>query len=601
MCRRCAGILVVLVLGLTARMEAYDEVALEPTLKSIYCSVHRVEEFQQEDTQVIVFAFLDTDCPIARNYLSRLTDIYNRLRDRGVSIVGIYSNTRVNAWSMAVHALDSDIPFPVFQDVEHRLADRFSVKVTPEVVVVDANFQKQYQGPIDNQYKRGGHLSAPTERYLEDALAALLTGRAIEINNRPASGCPLGRQPLPSSQPLTYYRHVAPIIQRNCQPCHRPAGVAPFELMTYEDAYYNAERIAEVVADRLMPPWHGMLDPEFGELLNDKSLSEADVHVVRSWADQGAPPGDPADAPPPMHWPSADDWSIGRPDFVYRMPEPFRVPKDGVLEYQFFRVRFNSPEDRWYRAVQVKPGNVEVVHHVAVHVVPAGNEQFQGLAAMAQLYGVNTQQANVICDYVPGDTHNAKTFPPDQACRIPKHSDLIYEVHYTPNNRQAVTDQSVVGFVWADKAPEHEVQRRVFRKPVGRFRIPPYDPHFRMEDTYYFESDIDLDAIRPHFHLRGKSFRLEIIERNVDTGAIENRQVVLSVPRFDQRWQRTYELTTPLRLLAGTELLATAYFDNSRFNPNNPNPSAEVLWGQQTSDEMFSIWFGYRLAKTKSN
>jgi hypothetical protein len=402
---------------------------------------------------------------------------------------------------------------------------------------------------------------------------------------------------LVSKQELTYHRDVEPLIQRHCQACHRKGGVAPFELTTYDDAYYNAQRIAEVVGDRQMPPWHGALNPEFGELLNDKRLSDADVDLLLSWVAQGAPQGNAADAPPPVRWPAPDAWAIGRPDYVYKMSEPFRVPKDGVLEYQFFRVPLNLKEDRWYRAVEVKPGNVEVVHHVAVHVVPAGDAQYQGMAAMAQLYGLNTQRANVICDYVPGDTHNAKTFPPDQACRIPKNCDLIFELHYTPNNRQAVADQSRVGFVWADNSPEHEVERRVFRKPVGRFRIPPHEGHFRMEDSYHFESDVELDAIRPHFHVRGKSFRLEIVERSEDTGEITERTTVLAVPRFDQRWQRSYELARPIRVPAGTELLATAHFDNSSINPNNPDPSVEVLWGQQTTDEMFSTWFRYRLVK----
>jgi hypothetical protein len=337
-----------------------------------------------------------------------------------------------------------------------------------------------------------------------------------------------------------------------------------------------------------------MLNPQFGELLNDKRLSESEINTLVGWVERGAPGGDPRDAPPPAKWPKPDDWEIGPPDYVYKMPQPFRVPKDGVLEYQFFRVRLDFPEHRWYRAVQVKPGNAEVVHHVAIHVVSAGHKQYQGLTAMAELYGLNTQRGNVMFDYVPGDTHNAKTFDPDQAARIPKNCDLIYEVHYTPNNRESTLDQSMVAFKWADKPPEHEVLGRVFRKPVGRFRIPPYDPHYRMEDSYYFETDVDLDAIRPHFHLRGKSYRLEIVERNVDTGEIETRQTVLSVPLYDQRWQRMYELNKPLRLPAGTELLATAHFDNSSLNPNNPDPSAEVLWGQIT-DEMFSTRFRYRL------
>jgi hypothetical protein len=346
-----------------------------------------------------------------------------------------------------------------------------------------------------------------------------------------------------------------------------------------------------------MPPWHGLLNPEFGELQNDKRLSDEEIETLLAWAAQGAPAGNPADAPPPVKWPTAGAWAIGKPDYVYKMPEPFRVPKNGVLEYQFFRVKLNLAEDRWYRAVEVKPGSLDVVHHIAIHVVPAGNEKFEGMAAMALLYGLNTQRGNVIADYVPGDTHNAKTYPSDQACRIPRHTDLIFELHYTPNNRQAVPDQSMVGFIWAPKPPLDEVERRVFRKPVGRFRIPPGDHHFRMQDSYYFETDVDLDAIRPHFHLRGKSYRLEMVERNPDSGEIESRQTILAIPRFDQRWQRTYELAAPLRIPAGTELLATVNFDNSRLNPNNPDPTKEVLWGQQTTDEMFSTWFRYRLVK----
>jgi hypothetical protein len=572
----------------------------QATLKSIYSGLHTLEEIRDPQTRAIVVVFLDTECPIANSYVPRLTQLHQQLRDQHVVFLGVYANSRVDVWSMATHAHDANVPFPVFKDVDQQLADALGVKVTPEVVVLDGELNKKYQGPIDNQFRRGGSLPAATEHYLKDALTALLSGEEIKVASRPAAGCPLGRQqPLVSSKEFTFHRDVEPIVQRHCQACHRPEGVAPFSLLTYDDAYYNAERIAEVVGDRQMPPWHGTLNSEFGTLHNDKRLSDEEIEVLTGWAAHGAPEGDKKDAPMAVKWPPANAWDIAKPDYVYKMPQPFRVPKHGVLEYQFFRVPLNSPEDRWYKAVEVRPGHRDVVHHIAVHVVPAGNEQIEGMAAMAMLYGINTQRGNVIADYVPGDSHNAKTYPTDQACRIPKHSDLIFELHYTPNNRQEADDQSMVGFIWSDKAPVEEVERRVFRKPVGRFRIPPNDPHFAMQDSYYFETDVDLDAIRPHFHLRGKSYRLEIIDRNPDSGEITNRKTILAIPRFDQRWQRTYEMEKPLRIAAGTELLATVNFDNSKFNPNNPDPNKEVLWGQQTTDEMFSTWFRYRVAKDK--
>jgi hypothetical protein len=154
----------------------------------------------------------------------------------------------------------------------------------------------------------------------------------------------------------------------------------------------------------------------------------------------------------------------------------------------------------------------------------------------------------------------------------------------------------MVGFQWAPGPPQDEVLTTVFRVPIGGFRIPPFNLHFRVEDTYYFEHDVEIDAIRPHFHVRGKSYRLEIIHRDASKDEISERETILSVPVFDPAWQRTYELAKPLHLPAGTELLATAHFDNSFLNPNNPDPSAEVTWGQQTTTgEMFSTRFKFRL------
>lgn len=575
---------------------AIADPAKRPQLKSIYSGVHDLSQFVGEDTRGIVLVFLGTECPVARQYLPRLVQMHSELRGKGVQFFGIYSNVGVHVFDMAVHAQNEDIPFPVFIDVDHRLADLLSVKVTPEVVVLDRQLERQYQGAIDNQFQRGGRRPAASENYLADALDALLAGNTIERSYVPASGCPLElNRPQRFVRAVAYHKDVAPLVQQHCQKCHRAGGVAPFALTSFDDVASNAAKIREVVTDRRMPPWHGVLNPQFGTLANDQRLSDEEVETIVDWVADGAPEGNPRDAPPPRHWPAASEWAVGKPDYIYRMPEPFRVPKTGTLEYQFFRVRLDLDQDRWFRGVEMKPGNPAVVHHMALHVAPSTKPQRnEGLAMMAQLYGLSGETAHLINDFVPGDTYNAKVYPPDQAVLIPKHTDLIFEVHYTPNGQGGQTDQSMVAFQWAEK-PEHEVHTRVYRKPVGGFRIPPHDPHFRIEDTFYFPRDVEIDAIRPHFHLRGKSFRLEIIERDPQTDEIHQRQTILSVPIYDPAWQRTYELARPLRLPAGTELLATGHFDNSDLNPNNPDPTAEVVWGQQTTDEMFSTRFKYRI------
>lgn len=567
-----------------------------PRLQSIYSEHHDLTELQDSESKLVVFCFLAIDCPVSQQYLPRLKQLSDKYQKQGVRFYGIYPNRRVHVVKMAQHAHDQDIPFPVFLDGEQRLAKLLDVEVTPEVVVLDADWEKKYQGAIDDQFKKRGRRREANEAYLEQAIGEVLAGESVSVDYRPPSGCPLestvARKP---REGITFYGEIAPLLQKHCQACHREGGVGPFELTTYDDAFDSAERIEMVVQERRMPPWHGDLDPHFGELASDKRMSEAEIRTFLDWIRTGAAEGDPKTAPKPIEWPAAEAWEIGKPEYVYRIP-PFQVPKHGILDYQFFRVSLGFKEDRWFRAVEVKPGSVDVVHHVGLHVVPAGNKEYSGFTGMAELYGMSSEGAILINDYVPGDNYNAKTYPSHQAVRIPKNSDLIFELHYTPNNREAVTDRSGVGFIWADAPPTEEVFTAVYRKPIGRFRIPPHVTHHRMQDSYYFRNDVVVDAIRPHFHLRAKSFRLEMVQRDEQTDKITERQTILSVPIWDPDWQRTYELKTPLKIMAGQELLATAVFDNSHFNPNNPDPSKEIEWGQQTEDEMFSVRFKYRRA-----
>jgi hypothetical protein len=569
----------------------------KPMLKSIYAGVHSLSDFQTPDTKATVLIFLGLECPVSKQYIPRLQSLHNEFRSQHIQFLALFPDAGVDLFRMATFGHDNDIPFPVLQDYEHRLADVLEVTVVPEVVVLDAKMEKRYQGAIDDQFKKRGRLPTPTRPYLKNAITQLLAGQEIEVPTSTASGCPVERNsPMPATKGHTYHKDIAPLVQKNCQPCHRPQGVAPFQLLTYDDVSDNVEKIKEVISERRMPPWHGILNSQFGQLRNDKRLSEEEINKMLGWIDEGAPPGNPQDEPPPIRWPDPTEWAIGKPDYVYKI-EPFRVPKTGVLDYQFFRVKLDLPEDRWFQAVEVRPGSPDVVHHIVLHIVPAGDRKFTGFAGMAALYGVNAERARLINDYIPGDTYNAKTYPADQAVRIPKNTDLIYEIHYTPNNRAETTDQSMVAFKWAPQPPREEVMATVFRKPIGRFRIPAHHSHYRIEDTYFFPHDVELDAVRPHFHLRGKSYRLEMIERNPKTDEIEKRTTILSVPIYDPNWQRSYELATPLRIPAGTELLATGYFDNSDLNPNNPDPSAVVEWGQQINDEMFSTRFKYRVVE----
>src|SRR6266550_4610074 len=237
------------------------EAGKRPRLKTVYSTTLTLDHFVSASSRGMVLVFLGTECPVARQYLPRLKELHAEYKSQGVQFLGIYSDTGVNVFRMATHTHDADIPFPVLQDVEHRLADLLEVECTPEVVVLDRKLEKLYQGAVDNQYARHGQRAAASEHYLRDALALLVKAETVNRRYVPVSGCPIERKvPNRATPSLTYYKDVAPLVQKNCQVCHRNGGPGPFELVTFDDVAYNSEKIREVVSDRRMPPWHGILN-----------------------------------------------------------------------------------------------------------------------------------------------------------------------------------------------------------------------------------------------------------------------------------------------------------------------------------------------------
>lgn len=376
--------------------------AERPLLKSIYAGCHQVEDFFDDETRAVAFVFISRTCPVAQQYLPSLNELYRQMHADGIRFVAVYSNPRANLQVMAKHAHDRDINFPVMLDTGHRLADLLDVQVIPEVVVLDDSLTKCYQGAIDDQFTKRGRKAEASKYYLRNALQSVVADKPVSREFVAASGCRVERRqrPLPKGE-VTYHRDIAPIIQNKCQSCHREGEVAPFELMTYDDAYFNASTIAEVVEERRMPPWHAYLNPKHGKLSHDARLSEDEIKLIRAWAQAEAPEGDPADAPAPISWPATKAWTIGQPDFEYKIPEPFEIPKTGILDYQFWRVPLDFAEDRWVQAVELKPGNPEVVHHMAMHLVKASDKNYTTLAGMLELYGFDNQGAVMIGDYVP--------------------------------------------------------------------------------------------------------------------------------------------------------------------------------------------------------
>jgi len=348
-----------------------------------------------------------------------------------------------------------------------------------------------------------------------------------------------------------------------------------------------ADVILSRIENRLMPPWHASthLESGVGGFQGDIRLTDEQIDLFRAWVAEDCPIGDAKHAPLPPIWPAGDAWQIGSPDFVFQMPEPYTVPKQRLDEYQFYRVKADFPEDRYIQAIEMKPGNKSIVHHMGTIVGASSLETLSANQALLKLYGLTGNKVKKIGDYIPGDPFNARTYPPGFAMKLPARHDLFFEMHYTPTGKAEKPDLSQLAIIWADEKPEHVIETQVFNRKDIRLR--PHTQHYEKTSYYQFSTDVRIYALAPHMHFRGKDFTLYKVE-NMGTPA-ELRQLVLKIPAYDFNWQRTYEFIRPLNLKAGDALYSIAHFDNSHYNPNNPDPEASVRFGLLSDQEMLNM------------
>ena len=538
--------------------------------------------------RAIVLVFLGTDCPVGNLYALRLIELNHEYKGKGVVFLGLNSNAHEDREKVARYVKDSGIDFPVLKDVGNKVSDTVLAERTPEALVLDGFARIRYRGAIDDQYIQGKSKDKPQHAYVKDALESLLKDRPIKVTATPVAGCLLDRvdpkmadsskaprvrapsaevnkgfeardgRKLAKPGAVTYAADVARIIQDRCQSCHRPGQVGPFPLLTYDDARKHAAMIREVVEERRMPPWHA--DPRYGHFSNDRSLSAQDRATLMAWIDQGTPLGDVKDVPPARTYP--EGWTIGKPDVVFEIPEPYYVPPQGTVAYVHFRIPTNFKEDKWIQAAEAVPGDPSVVHHIVVFLMDRSGNMRRG-------------PGEHFCGYAPGDLPTV--LPEGTAKKIPAGTDLIFQVHYTPNGRTRV-DRSKVGFVFSKTQPTRQAYTIGIAKPD--LMLPPERDNVAVPSAAVVSADARLLSFMPHMHLRGKDFQYTV------TRPGEAPKVVLSVPAYDFGWQTYYVLSEPINLPKGTRIDCLAHFDNSSGNPYNPDPTKLVKWGEQTWEEM---------------
>jgi hypothetical protein len=440
---------------------------------------------------------------------------------------------------------------------------------------------------------------------LRYGFAVLLIGMvAVAASHAPTSA---------ADTPVTFSKHVLPIVQKNCQSCHRPGQMAPMSLVTYRDARPWARAMKSKVESRQMPPWFA--DPAHGQFANDRSLAQGDIETIAKWADAGAPEGDPKDAPPPVEWPS-DGWQI-TPDIIVRGPE-FRVPahtKNDVVEWVTFLIPSGFTRDTWITSLEIKPSVLSVTHHIcftfqthrpnAKYYVANWSESARDEegaavnnstparrvpAAFANRQPGADVGGGFNC-YVPG--RNADDYRPFGAGKlIPAGSDISFQVHYTPIGKEVV-DRPLIGFTVAEQAPKKRWMSYGITGGGPDFAIPPNEANYKSPPfDLEFTSDVELVEFMPHMHVRGKDMTYRLVYPD------GRDEIVLSVPKYDFNWQLLYQPAKPLRVPKGTKMYVDAHYDNSKANRHNPNPNRTVHLGRMTWEEMMAPFFGVLIDAT---
>ena len=526
---------------------------------------HRLSEVSAD---IVVLAFLGTECPLAKLYSQRLVEISKQFEGR-VRFFGVNSNAQDSLTEIASFARKHRLNFPILKDLGNKLADQVAVDRAPQVVVLDSNRQIRYRGQIDDQYLVGVARDKATNTFLIDALQSILAGGEVAVSETQAVGCLIGRTTAKDSttahNDITFSKQISRILQRRCIKCHRAGDIGPFELQDYDEVVGWSDMMKEVIEQQRMPPWHA--DPEHGEFANDASMPESEKQQFYRWVEAGCPEGDPDDLPTPLEF--TEGWQLpSEPDVVIPMSkDPYKVPADvgpkGV-PYQYFTVESAFAEDKWVTAAEVQPGNKSVVHHIIVYAQPPKKE--------------GRRHWIFLTAYVPGLRY--EPLPPKSAKLIPADSTLIFEMHYTPVGSPQ-SDISRLGLIFTD--PE-TITHEIVTTEIAcyDFEIPPNEDNHRVSATSQpiKYSDVRLRSLSPHMHLRGKSFLYELITKD------GKRKTLLDVPSYDFNWQTTYVLKEPLKLPKGSLVHCKAAFDNSTNNMANPNPNRTVTWGDQSWDEM---------------
>lgn len=520
------------------------------------------------DKKAYVIMFTTLDCPLARRYLPKLAELDLAYRDQGVQFLAVNVGPNDALREVAYQAIKANCEFPFAKDFDGEVVRALGAGRAAEVVVLDAERKLRYRGRVDDQYRLGGERPAASRDDLKLAIEDVLAGRDVKVARTAIDGCKINLPKPRSGNPqVTFAEHILPLLQKHCQDCHRAGSPeAPFELASYEDAVDNAEMMVEVVKEQRMPPWFG--SEEHGQFTNHRGLSADERHLFEDWVRGGLNQGDMSKAPAPRVF-SESKWKIGEPDLVLKAARQ-KIPATGYIPYRYVFLPHFFKKETWVQGVQIRAENSQVMHHCNMAWVQKGKR---------------ASNENFITGQVPGG--DAMILDRNVGFMIPANSSLVLQIHYVTIGEET-TDQISVGLRFA----REKIQKHLRNSQVTntKFKIPPQAPHHQVSAVRELAGDATGYGLFTHMHLRGKDMTFRALYPD---GRAEK---LLVVPNYSFDWQQAYRWPVDtVKFPKGTKLEVSAHYDNSPFNPFNPDPSKEVGDGPQTFHEMMYgfVFFTY--------
>jgi len=470
--------------------------------------------------------------------------------------------------SLAAAVQAAGLDAPVLHDAAQVVARSFHGSRVGEVVAVTPDWMEElYRGGIADRREING--TAIRQEFLADAIASHLGGKPVRYPQTQATGAVLNVE-VPGTP--EYATQIAPVLQKACVNCHRPGDIGSFAMTNHASIVARAASVKANLLEGLMPPWHA--DAPKGTFANDASLEPVEVGRLVAWLDAGAPrgvAGDPLESQPP---PAPTDWPLGKPDRILTIPKQ-SIPaqqSQSTIPYRYTFVTSPFASNVWLRAAVVRPGNRQVVHHALVFTA----------TSLAELMQVQGGLGGFFAGYVPG--MEPAEYPAGTGKLLKAGSFIVFQMHYTPV-ALSQTDETQLGLYLSSVPPQRELKTGAAYRTD--FVIAPGSKDSPVVAETRFSRPVTVYEMSPHMHYRGKRMRFEAV---LPDGSVET---LLNVPHYDFAWQSMYRLAEPRRYPAGTVMRVTGGFDNSPWNPFNPDPAQRVTFGEQTSEEMFIGYLNY--------